>query len=154
LKFPTREDIVKANLRHIQENGGDWNGPENTINPGSLEWVLEAIGYPLFDVEMYPSLAEKAAILAWTIIDSHVFLDGCKRTGMSVMEAFLISNGYGLNATGNEIKDVAIRIASRVEVGYSFEEFCEWVRQRTNTDGPMFVRAVLLHMAEQTAGPS
>jgi len=100
------------------------------LNPGSLEWVLEAIQYPLFGVARYPTLVEKAAILAWTIIDGHVFWDGNKRTGMSALETLLILNGYQLNATDDEIEKIALQIADAAASGYSFEEFVRWLRSK------------------------
>ncbi len=100
------------------------------MNPGGLKWVLDAIRYPLFGVECYPTLADKASLLAWIIIADHVFFDGCKRTGMSAMEVFLISNGYQLPVAGDEIRDVGIRIAKHVEENYTREELARWVRSR------------------------
>jgi len=139
LKFPNREDIVNLNIRHVRETGGNWNAPENMVNPGSLEWVLEAIRYPLFGVDLYPSIGHKAAILAWTIIDGHVFLDGCKRTGISSMEIFLITNGYRLDALGNEIRDTALKIAKRKEEPYSIVEFTDWVTSKAKPNRIIYI---------------
>ena len=69
LIFPTREDITNLNRYHITNTGGFDDGGANLKNSGSLEWVLDAIQYPLFGVDNYPGIAEKAAILAWIIID-------------------------------------------------------------------------------------
>ena len=96
------------------------------FNSHSLEWVLEIIQYPLY----YPALAEKAAVLAWTIINSHVFYDGCKRTGMATLVTFLRQNGYDLNAATEEIVDVSVKIAKHAEENYTRQEFVQWVRER------------------------
>lgn len=130
LIFPTWEQIVLLNRRHIEETGGEWIGYDNMRNPGSLKWVLDAIQYPLFAVYSYPTLAEKAAILAWVIIDGHVFYDGCKRTGMSALEIFILLNGYQVIASGDEIRNTAIRVAKHVEDGFIYEEFVSWVRSK------------------------
>jgi death on curing protein len=127
--YPTREDIVNLNRRHILETGGEWTGTDNVINSGSLEWVLEAIQYPLFGVQLYPTLAEKASVLAWAIINDHVFLDGCKRTGMSAMEIFIIVNGYCLTATGDDIRDMAVRIATHLAQSFSQDDLVGWIRE-------------------------
>ena len=134
MRFPTKEGIVELNHRHITTTGGRWNEPDNVINPGSLEWVLDAIRYPLFDSDLYPTIGEKCAILAWTIIDGHVFWDGCKRTAMSAMEGFIKMNGFRLDASGEEIKNVAIKVAKRVEEPYTFEEFRDWVLSKILSD--------------------
>jgi death-on-curing protein len=133
VRFPTRDNIIQLNRRHITRSGDDWIGTENLENSGSLEWVLDAIQYPLFGIDLYPTLADKAAILAWTIIDGHVFYDGCKRTGVSALEIFVRLNGYALEATSEELIDVALRIADRSdERPYSIPEFVNWVRTRLN----------------------
>jgi len=130
LKLPTREDIVRTNRLHIELTGGDYQGPDNLLYPGSLEWVLEAIQYPLSDIDLYPSVAEKAARLAWTIIRGHVFRDGNKRTGMSALQAMIRLNGYRLDVTADEIVEIALGIAGGYEEDYSYEEFVRWVRSK------------------------
>ena len=87
LKFPSFEDIVKTNRYHLKAAG------------------------QLFGVDHYPGLVDKAAKLAWTIISGHVFWDGNKRTGMSVLHAFLRVNGYRLTTTNDEVVQIALRIA-------------------------------------------
>ena len=131
MKFPTRENILLLNRRHLENTGGEFFEPENLLNPNSLEWVLEAIQYPLFGEVLYPTMVEQSAILAWTIIDGHIFYDGNKRTGMSALEIFLKLNGYSLNATNDEMEEVAIRIASAATSNYSYDEFVQWVREKT-----------------------
>jgi len=131
LIFPTREDIIKLNRRHIEKAQTYYVEPDNLRNSNSLEWVLEAIQYPLFGVDNYPTLAEKAAILAWTIIDGHVFYDGNKRTGMSTLDILIRQNGYRLDASNDEFVEIALRIANKnPEQDYTFDEFTEWVRDK------------------------
>lgn len=129
LVFPTRANIVELNLRHINETGGEYLGVDNLRNSNSLEWVLDAIQYPLFD--RYPTIEEKAATLTWIIITDHVFFDGCKRTGMSALEIFLKLNGFQLESSTDEIVNVALRIAKRQpDEKFSREEFVEWVKSK------------------------
>ena len=131
LKFPTIQNIIKANIHHIEREGQEYVGTDNLRNRGSLEWVLEVIQNPLFGIESYPSLTAKAAKLAWVIITRHVFWNGNKRTGMSVMKTFLRINGYRLNVTNDEIVEIARRIGGEYkEEDYSVEEFAEWIRDR------------------------
>ena len=128
--FPTRKDITNLNRYHIQHTGGLHQGTENLLNPGSLEWVLEAIQYPLFGVDRYPTLVEKAALLAWTIVAGHIFYDGNKRTGMSTLKTFLRANSYDIEASDDELIQVALGIAGGGEEDYSLGEFTQWIRNR------------------------
>jgi len=131
LKYPTLEDIVRTNRRHLEAAGQRFVEADNLKERGSLEWVLDAIQHPLFGIDHYPSLAEKAAKLAWTIIAGHVFWDGNKRTGMSALHAFLRLNGCLLSTTNDEIVEISVRVAgANTESGYTYAEFVQWVRDR------------------------
>lgn len=133
--FPTSTDIIRLNKRHIENAQDFYVEPDNLRNPNSLEWVLEAIQYPLFGVDNYPTLADKAAILAWIVIDGHVFHDGNKRTGMSALDIFIRQNGCQLNASDEEIIEIALKIAGKnPDQNYSLEEFIQWVRNRLAPD--------------------
>jgi death-on-curing protein len=131
LRFPTREGIIKLNLTHLEQSGEEVLGPNNLRIPGTLDWVLDAIRYPIYGVERYPTLADKAAKLAWVIIVEHVFHDGNHRTGMSALEIFLGTNGYRLDATDDEMFEIARTIdRSDPETCLSYTEFAQWVKDK------------------------
>lgn len=130
LIFLTVERIVKVNRYHIEKTKGLYIGSDNLHARGSLEWVVDAIRYPLFGVHRYPSIEEKAAQLGWVIIGGHVFHDGNKRTGMSVMIAFLKANGYVLRASDDELIEVALKIANRSNSGYDVNSLVAWLREQ------------------------
>jgi death-on-curing protein len=128
LQVLTVSEIVEINRRMIAEFGGIFlEGDRNLANPGSLEYVLEAIQGSFFGYEPYPTIVEKAAAICWRIIANHVFHDGNKRTGMESCRLFLESNGYAMRIDF-EVVDMALRIATG-EV--QFPEFVQWVEQRT-----------------------
>lgn len=143
--FPALAEIVELNQYHIKTTGGMWDGGDNLRESGSLEWVLDAIQYPLFGVEQYPTIEEKAAQLAWIIIDGHVFHDANKRTGMSAMFIFLRVNAYVLlrkprrmplkgarllAPSDSDVIQLALNIASQAEEGYTVAELVRWIRGR------------------------
>lgn len=128
--FPTRGDIIGLNRYHIEHTGGLYQGIENLLNPGSLEWVLDAIRYPLFGVDLCPTLAAKAALLTWTIIGGHVFHDGNKRTGISVLQGFLRQNGYDINASDDELIEVSLEVAESSEENFTVEDLTQWIGNR------------------------
>jgi death on curing protein len=128
--YPSRAVIIRHNRRIIEETQGFYSLPENLLHPGSLEWVLEVVQYPLYGLYLFPTIAEKASIFAWIIIADHVFYDGNKRTGMFVMETFLLMNGYGLAATVEEIVATALNIANQREKNYSLSDLVNWVEKK------------------------
>jgi death on curing protein len=62
--------------------------------------------------ELYPSLSEKAAILAYLLIQNHPFVDGNKRVGHAAMEVFLLVNGCAIHAEVDDQEHLILDIAS------------------------------------------
>ncbi len=125
-------DILEINRRMIQAFGGIFfEGDDNLANPGSLEYILEAIQGSLFGYDLYPTLVEKAAAVAWRIITAHVFHDGNKRTGMEACRLLLDINGYVMQIDV-EVVNVAVQIASG-ELG--FADFVQWLEARVQRRG-------------------
>lgn len=128
MKFPSRDEIVGINRRHLKAANQNFIYPDNLKEAGSLNWVLEAIQYPIFDQMLYPTFPEKAAQLVWTIIRGHVFWDGCKRTGMSTLIYFTRLNGYQIDLTTDEIIEVGLKVASDDQ--YTCEHLKEWIKEK------------------------
>jgi death-on-curing protein len=86
-------------------------------------------GYGEF--ELYPDLADRAAIYASRIARNHPLHDGNKRTAYDVMVEFIERNGAvfehppgGLMATAEMIERLAAQTVTE-------DEFRAWVRDRT-----------------------
>ena len=76
------------------------------------------------DNELYPTLAEKAAALGFSLIQNHPFVDGNKRTGHAAMEIFLLLNGFEIDASVDEQEQVILQVASSQR---NRSEFADWV---------------------------
>ena len=63
-------------------------------------------------VELYTTLAAKAAALGYALIQNHPFIDGNKRIGHATVELFLLLNGYELAADIDEQERVILAVAS------------------------------------------
>lgn len=122
------EEILEINRIAIESSVGLYQ-PENRnlLHPGSLEHVLEETQGVLFGQQLFPTVFEKAAAIAWRIIRGHIFNDGNKRTGMIVCAVFLDNNGYDFRVD-MEVKDMALRV-SKGEV--TLGDFVEWVKARS-----------------------
>ncbi len=59
---------------------------------GVLEGILLQINQIVFNIELYPSIEEKAAKLLYFIVKDHPFVDGCKRIGAAIFLEFLNKN--------------------------------------------------------------
>jgi death-on-curing protein len=126
---PLFEEVVETNRKLIFELGGRYEPPNNLLNESSLLWLLERItSPPIFGFDAYPTVIEKGALIAWTIINDHVFMDGCKRTGMVTMMTFLSINGCPLSAGNEELVDIALKIAKYYEEPkFSLNQLNDWI---------------------------
>ncbi|MBM4276242.1 MAG: type II toxin-antitoxin system death-on-curing family toxin [Deltaproteobacteria bacterium] len=101
-------EVLRLHRRIVHQSGGTLG----ILNLGLLESALRQPRLVFGGEEMYPSLAEKAAVLGFAIIHHHPFYDGNKRTGHAAMELFLILNGYELIAPLDESEKVVLQVAA------------------------------------------
>jgi death on curing protein len=111
--YPTIEQIINVNRRMIDISGGSFTPPNNFSNSGSLLYILMAIVYPIYGTNLFNTIIEKAAGLAYEIIASHIFLDGNKRTGLHVAWEFLKANGVEI-FLDESAETIALDIANKV----------------------------------------
>lgn len=132
IAVPSLAQIVQTNKVFIDATGGFFSPPDNLLNESSLIWVLNSMIAPsLFGVNHYPKLADKASLLAWTIINNHVFYDGNKRTGMAAMIIFLIMNDRTLGVTNEDIYEIAQKIVRYKELDYTRQDLISWIEEKT-----------------------
>ncbi len=74
-----------------------------------------------------PDIASLAAAYAFGIVRNHPFLDGNKRTALATCRAFLLMNGYAIEASQDEKADAILKLAAST---LSEEEFATWLRER------------------------
>lgn len=93
---------------------------------GALESALAQPRAMFDDVELYPTLVEKAAALGFSLIRNHPFVDGNKRIGHAALEVFLVLNGHQLDATVDDAERVILGVAAGT-IGR--DEFSQWIRE-------------------------
>lgn len=74
--------------------------------------------------DLYPTISEKAAALAFSLIKNHPFVDGNKRIGHAAMETFLLLNGYEIHAAVSEQEQIIMQLAAS-EIGRT--AFTAWL---------------------------
>ena len=79
---------------------------------GGLEAAIIHPQMEVFGEELYIGVIEKAAILGFTLISNHPFLDGNKRIGHAAMEIFSLLNGFEIQAKVDEQEEIIIAVAS------------------------------------------
>ncbi len=73
---------------------------------------------------MYPTLAEKAASLSFSLVKNHAFVDGNKRIGWAAMRVFLRLNGHRIAADVDEQERAVLALAASET---SREDWTAWV---------------------------
>ena len=105
------------------------SGLPSAWRPGSFRSLKFALAQPratFADEDLYPSLAEKASALGFSLILNHPFVDGNKRIGHAAVEVFLVLNGFELSAGIDDAERVILGVAAGT---ISRDEFTKWIRE-------------------------
>ena len=81
----------------------------------ALESALSRPFQKFDNVELYPSIIEKAASLLESLLANHPFVDGNKRTGYVLMRLFLKKNGMDIIADEETKYQFVVDVASGVK---------------------------------------
>lgn len=121
MRYLTLGEVLAVYQQIMEQSGG-------RLGIRDLAALESALAQPRMTFgggELYPSIAEKAAALAFSIIQNHPFVDGNKRMGHAAMEIFLILNGFEIEAETSEQEATIFQVASG-EIGR--ENFTIWLR--------------------------
>jgi len=86
-------------------------GTDGLRDIGLLESALNSPFQTFDEIDIYPTLQQKAARLAFSIVKNHPFIDGNKRSGVHVMLVFLAINGVSPNYTQEELIEIGLKLA-------------------------------------------
>lgn len=120
----TKETVLKLHELSIIEYGG-----ANGLRDEGLMESAIARPYQTFGGEdLYPTVFEKAAAIAESIIINHPFIDGNKRTGFLAMLAVLDQELVSLTATKENIYSFVIDISTSSK---RFEDIVKWLKENS-----------------------
>jgi len=108
MRFLTLAELIELHHRIIDQSGG-------AVGIRDLGLAESALAQPQMSfggTELYPTLAEKAAALCFSLVMNHPFVDGNKRIGHAAMEMFLVMNGFELDADVDDSESVILRLAA------------------------------------------
>ena len=100
--------VVAVNGRMVASFGGTAGVRDRGLLESAVAQPMQTFG----GADLYPSITEKAARLAFGIVKNHPFVDGNKRTAAACAAAFLNINGYAFAPPEGELADVFIALAS------------------------------------------
>lgn len=120
ITYPSVEDALLIHQRVLFRFGGT----SGVRDMGALE---SAIARP--QSGYYKDLIEQAAALLESLSQNHPFLDGNKRTAISVTAAFLRVNGYRLDFEDLDAYHFLINLYERNQ--FRFEILDRWLRENS-----------------------
>lgn len=117
----SREKILLLHQILAEATGGDPDLRDVNLLDSAVESAFQT-----FDgKDLYPTKAEKAARLGYSLISNHAFVDGNKRIGMYVLLTFLEVNGQRIQPPQEEVANVGLAVAAG-EMDY--EGVLAWIR--------------------------
>ena len=116
----TVDEVIKIHGRLIEKTGG----LDGLIDRGLLESAVFSISSGFGEIEVYPTVEEKAARIAFGIVNNHAFLDGNKRIGMLSMLMILRLNQVNIKYTQRELIALGLGVADG-SIGY--DEILDWI---------------------------
>ncbi len=120
----TAQDILVIHARLVDATGGS----HGVRDADRLSSIAERPKTSFAGEEMYPNVYMKAAALLEGLVRYHVFVDGNKRTALTVATRFLYINGYQFTATNTDAEHFIVRVAEeRIDVA----AIAEWLERHT-----------------------
>src|SRR2546427_6001938 len=120
MRYLTLAEIVNLHLLIAKATGG----ASGIRDLGALESAIAQPKATFDGKDLYSSLPEKAAVLCFSIVQGHPFVDGNKRTGHAAMATFLLLNGADIDATFDEQEKIMLALASGQ---IDRQQFTDWL---------------------------
>lgn len=76
-----------------------------------LESAVFGMNAGFEEIEQYPTVEEKAARLAYALVENHAFVDGNKQIGMLAMLTTLVLNEVEIHYTQAELIELGLGVA-------------------------------------------
>ncbi len=116
----SKEQIIDLHKQLIEETGGS----HGLRDVGLLDSAYNAPFQRFDNQELFPTIQQKSARLAFGLINNHPFVDGNKRIGAHVMLILLALNGIELNYTQEELYTIILDTASGTA---KLNDLTEWI---------------------------
>ena len=122
MRYLTLGEVVELQRRLLQATGG----APGIRDFGALKSAIAQPKATFGVVDLYPTLPEKAAALAFSLVQGHPFVDGNKRVAHAAMETFLVLNGAEIDAAVDDQERLMLDLAAgRIERS----QLTHWLRE-------------------------
>ena len=125
MRHLTPQNVIQIHHELIDETGGLHGIRDVRL----IESAVERPKASFASKDLYPNILLKAAALAHSLLLNHPFLDGNKRTAVTVMIEFLILNSKSFSAEQKGVVEFALWVENQKP---SVEQIAEWIKEHTN----------------------
>lgn len=130
MRYLTVKDIVKINTKLITTvSSGELIGIKDAA---ALDMAVNQPQQEVFGEALYPTIHDKAAILAINLAKRHPFQNSNKRTTLVAILTFFMMNGYTTKFTQEEAVQFILNITTSQQ---AFDEMKEAVANDLKTSG-------------------
>ena len=123
-QFLAVEEVLRIHKGVLRVSGGS----AGLRDRGALESAVAQPQATFGGEDLYPTLHEKAAALAFGLAQNHPFVDGNKRTATIAMQAFLFRNDHELDADVDAQEEALLDVAAG---GMTRDDFAGWIEAHT-----------------------
>lgn len=124
MRYLATDEIQALHYWVIADYGGS-HGLRDAKALASLVVTPQAV---LFGRELYRSVHKKAAVYLHHCIADHPFIDGNKRTAVTLTGVFLLRNDVWLRAAPQELENIAVQIATD---HWDIVHIARWLQENT-----------------------
>ncbi|MCG8608855.1 type II toxin-antitoxin system death-on-curing family toxin [bacterium] len=117
--------VIQLYQEIINQSGGSFG----IRDIGALESAIAQPQMTFGGRDLYKTLPDKAAALAFSLSTNHPLVDGNKRISHAAMEIFLIMNGLEIQATVDEQEKVFLELASGK---LTREQLSQWIQRNAS----------------------
>jgi len=124
MRYLSDLEILKIHARLLDASGGT----HGIRDIGLFKSIIEKPKLILSGAEMYPGIFMKAAVYFESISSYHVFVDGNKRTAITVSVRFLYVNGYTIDKKEGELEPFVIKAVTEK---WPLEKIAHWFEKNS-----------------------
>ena len=128
MQYLTAEEIVAIHDRVLEETPGSFGVRDENLLRSIAEKPRASFG----GAEQFPTLFLKAAVYLESLATYHVFVDGNKRTAITVVGVFLHINAYELELDIEKTEEFILAAAQKQ---ISLTEIAEWLEKHAKRKG-------------------
>ncbi|WP_422449107.1 type II toxin-antitoxin system death-on-curing family toxin [Thermoanaerobacterium sp. DL9XJH110] len=123
MKTLSVENIILFHEKIIKETGGS----AGVRDRGLIESALNRAFMTYDGKDLYPTIIDKIAVITYSLINNHGFVDGNKRIGIAVMIILLKMNNIKVYYTQQELIDLGLKTAGGL---MKEKDILNWIKER------------------------